>query len=50
MKVIDGSYKLSELLSDRGGGADAVVNAAVVVGRGLTKKLVFMINPTKRLA
>ena len=26
MRGIDGGYKLSELLSDRGGSADAVVN------------------------
>ena len=30
MKGIDGGYKLSELLSGRGGSADAIVNLTVV--------------------
>ena len=30
MKGIDGGYKLSELLFDRGGNADAIVNVAAV--------------------
>ena len=42
VKGIDGSYKLSELLSGRGGSADAVVNVATVEFRFgalvLTKK------------
>ena len=45
MKRIDGGYKLSELLSGRGGGADAVVNVATVEftfwAVVLTKKWVF---------
>ena len=45
MKGIDGSYKLNELLSGRGGSADAVVNVVAVEFRFgavvLTKKLVF---------
>ena len=45
MKGIDGSYKLNELLSGRGGSADAVVNVVTVEFRFgavvLTKKLVF---------
>ena len=45
MKGIDGGYKLSELLSGRGGSADAVVNVAAVWFRFravvLTTKLVF---------
>ena len=45
MKRIDDGYKLSELLSGRGGGADAVVNVATVEFRFwavvLTKKWVF---------
>ena len=45
VKRIDGGYKLSELLSGRGGGADAVVNVATVEFRFwavvLTKKWVF---------
>ena len=45
MKGIDGGYKLSELLSGRGGSADAIVNVAAVELRFwavvLAKKLVF---------
>ena len=45
MKGIDGSYKLNELLSGRGGSANAVVNVVTVEFRFgavvLTKKLVF---------
>ena len=45
MKGIDGSYKLNELLSGRGGSADAVVHVVAVEFRFgavvLTKKLVF---------
>ena len=41
MKGIDGGYKLSELLSGRGGSADAVVNVATVGAVVLTEKLVF---------
>ena len=38
MKGIDGGYKLSELLSGRGGSTDAIVNVTAVVqvlGRGI---------------
>ena len=42
MKGIDGGYRLSELLSSRGGGADAVVSVTAVEFRFeavvLTKK------------
>ena len=45
MKGIDGGYKLSELLSGRGGSADAVVNVTAVEFRFgavvLTEKLMF---------
>ena len=45
MKGIDGGYKLSELLSGRGGSADAIVNVTAVEFRFwavvLTKKLMF---------
>ena len=41
MKGIDGGYKLSELLSGRGGSADAVVDVATVEAVVLTEKLVF---------
>ena len=45
MKGIDGGYKLSELLSGRGGSADAVVNVTAVEFRlgavVLTEKLMF---------
>ena len=45
MKGIDGGYKLSELLSGRGGCANAVVNVTVVEFRfgivALTKRLMF---------
>ena len=45
MKGLDCGYKLSELLSGRGGSADAVVNVAAVEFRFgavvLTKKLMF---------
>ena len=45
MKGIDGSYKLSELLSGREGSTDAVVNVTAVEFRFgaavLTKKLMF---------
>ena len=45
IKGIDGGYKLSELLSGRGGSADAIVNVTVVEFRFwavvLTKKLMF---------
>ena len=45
MKRLDYGYKLSELLSGRGGSADAVVNVAAVEFRFgavvLTKKLMF---------
>ena len=53
MKEIDGGYKLSELLSGRGGSADAVVNVTVLEFRTgavvLTNKLMFD-KPRKRLA
>ena len=52
MKGIDDGYKLSELLSGRGGSADAVVNVTTLEFRFravvLTEKLVFD-KPTKRL-
>ena len=45
MEGIDGGYKLSELLSGRGGSADAVVNVTAVEFRFgavvLTEKLMF---------
>ena len=45
MEGIDGGYKLSELLSGRGGSADAIVNVTAVEFRFwavvLTKKLMF---------
>ena len=45
VKGIDGGYKLSELLSGRGGSADAIVNVTAVEFRFwavvLTKKLMF---------
>ena len=45
MEGIDGGYKLSELLSGRGGSADAIVNITAVEFRFwamvLTKKLMF---------
>ena len=45
MKGIDGGYKLSEALSPRGGGADAVVDVTAVEFRVgavvLNKKLMF---------
>ena len=51
MKGIDGGYRLSELLSGRGGSADAVVNVATVEFRleavVLTEKLVFDITYVK---
>ena len=52
-KKIDGGYKVSELLSGRGGSADAVVNVTAVEFRLeaaiLTQKFIFD-KPTKRLA
>ena len=52
MKGIDGGYKLSELLSGRGGGADAVVIVAAVEFRSgpWFDSKIGVINPTKRLA
>lgn len=47
MKGIDGGYKLSELLSGRGGSADAVVNVATVGAVVLTENWC-SIKPTKR--
>ena len=44
MKGIDGGYKLSELLSGRGGSADAVVNVTAVefrFGAVVLTKLMF---------
>ena len=45
MKGIDGGYKLSELLSGRGGSTDAIVNVTAVEFRFwavvLTKELMF---------
>ena len=53
MKGINGSYKLSELLSGRGGSADAIVNVTAVEFRFgavvMTKKLMFDKN-CERLA
>ena len=51
MKGIDGGYRLSELLSGRGGSADAVVNVATVEfmleAVVLTEKLVFDVTYVK---
>ena len=53
MKGIDGGYKLTELLSGRGGSADAIVNVTAVEFRFgavvLTEKLMFDKN-CERLA